>query len=169
MRTLRTGTMLHLSLPARGRGSQGRAFMVGARRKGRILALQGLYEMDVSGHNPEEALKRNLEYRREEERAELFALALIRGVQEHKEKIDDMIRRYAPAWPVKQLPAVERNILRLAIYEVLLANDAPPRAAINEAVELAKAFGGDNASRFVNGVLGSIMAQETAGSKAEGL
>lgn len=143
--------------------------MAGVRRRGRILALQGLYEMDVSGHSPEEALKLNLEHRREEEKAELFALALIRGVQEHREKIDDMISRYAPVWPVKQLPAVERNILRLAIYEVIFAHDAPPRAAINEAVELAKAFGGDNAPRFVNGVLGSIMAQETASPKTEGL
>jgi N utilization substance protein B len=75
---------------------------------------------------------------------------------EHLASIDDVIRQAAPQWPVEQLSAVDRNILRLAIREILMNNGAPIRAAINEAVELAKSFGSDSSAKFVNGVLGSV-------------
>ena len=89
-----------------------------------------------------------------------FALQLINGVIEHQEEIDDLIRMLAPAWPVRYLASIDRNILRLALYEVKFEDDVPPKAAINEAVELAKAFGSETSSKFVNGVMGAVMEQE---------
>jgi N utilization substance protein B len=85
-----------------------------------------------------------------------FVRELITGVIQSKEEIDRNIQTFAPAWPIDQLPVVDRNILRLAIFEILFDNKVPVKVAINEAVELAKLFGGDNSSRFVNGVLGSV-------------
>ena len=87
-----------------------------------------------------------------------FTRELVSGVIQNKEKIDLNIQSLAPAWPVEQIPVVDRNILRLAIFEILLDNKVPVKVAINEAVELAKTFGSDNSSRFVNGVLGSVSA-----------
>ena len=132
--------------------------MVGARRKTRALALQALYEIDTAGHEAEGVITRRLaEAGLSEENAE-FARELVRGVLQNRERIDGSIREFATAWPVAQLPAVDRNILRLAIFEILLDNRVPVKVAINEAVELAKTFGGDSAPRFVNGVLGSVSA-----------
>ncbi len=85
-----------------------------------------------------------------------FTRELVRGVIQNKGKIDQNIQNFAPAWPIEQIPVVDRNILRLAIFEILLDNKVSVKIAINEAVELAKAFGGDNSSKFVNGVLGSV-------------
>ncbi len=87
-----------------------------------------------------------------------FVRELVLGVIKDREKIDGIIREFAPAWPIDQISLVDRNILRLAIYEILLDNRVPVKVAINEAVELAKKFGGDNSSKFVNGVLGSVSA-----------
>ena len=87
-----------------------------------------------------------------------FAQELVNGVIQNKEEIDHNIQNFAPAWPIKQIPVVDRNILRLAIFEILLDNKVPVKVAINEAVELAKTFGSDNSPRFVNGVLGSVSA-----------
>ena len=78
------------------------------------------------------------------------------GVIQSKQEIDEKIKRFAPAWPVDQLPAVDRNILRLAIFELLMDNKVPVSVSINEAVELAKKFGSDSSARFVNGVLSSV-------------
>jgi len=83
---------------------------------------------------------------------------LVSGVIQNREQIDCNIQNFAPAWPVAQIPVVDRNILRLAIFEILLDNKVPVKVAINEAVDLAKMFGGDNSSKFVNGVLGSVSA-----------
>jgi len=85
-----------------------------------------------------------------------FVHELVNGVIQNKEKIDLNIQNFAPAWPVEQIPVVDRNILRLAIFEILLNNKVPVKVAINEAVELAKTFGSDNSPKFVNGVLGSV-------------
>ena len=87
-----------------------------------------------------------------------FVWDIVAGVIENKEKLDHSIREHATAWPIEQLPVVDRNILRLAIFEILIDNRVPIKVAINEAVELAKTFGADRSSRFVNGVLGSISA-----------
>lgn len=84
-----------------------------------------------------------------------FTRALVSGVIQNKERLDLTIQKLAPAWPVEQIPAIDRNILRLALFEILLDNKVPIKVAINEAVELAKTFGGDTSPKFVNGVLGS--------------
>jgi len=130
--------------------------MAGARRKARALALQALYEVDSTGHKVEEVITLLLAGGRLTEENAVFVRELVGGVIENKEKIDLNIQNFAPAWPIKQIPVVDRNILRLAIFEILLDNKVPVKVAINEAVELAKAFGSDNSSRFVNGVLGSV-------------
>ena len=132
--------------------------MAGARRKARILALQTLYEIDSVGHKVEEVIGRLISKKGLSAENVTFAQGLINGVIQNKEKIDHYIEEFAPAWPVEQIPAVDRNILRLAIFEILLDNNVPVKAAINEAVELAKTFGSDNSPKFVNGVLGSISA-----------
>ena len=130
--------------------------MVGARRKARIVALQALYELDCSAHQPNEALARLLQEKILPVGAADFARSLVNGVQQNKKNIDDVIRKFAPAFPVEQIAPIDRNILRLAIFEVLFDNRVPIKAAINEAVELAKSFGSDTSQKFVNGVLGSV-------------
>jgi N utilization substance protein B len=132
--------------------------MKGARHKAREVALQVLYEIDSVGHKFEEALKNILSRVEVSEEIEKFAHELVTGVIQNREQLDQNIRDFAPAWPIDQLSIVDRNILRLAIFEILHDNKIPVKVAINEAVELAKAFGSDNSSRFVNGVLGSVSA-----------
>jgi len=132
--------------------------MAGARRKARALALQALYEIDSAGHGVEGVVTHLLAGRGLSEENGAFVRELVSGVIQNKDKIDLNIKNFAPAWPIEQIPLVDRNILRLAIFEILLNNKVPVKVAINEAVELAKTFGSDNSSRFVNGVLGSVSA-----------
>ena len=129
---------------------------MGARRKARAIALQVLYEVDSVGHDVEKALAHLVTEGRLSEENAAFVHRLVSGVFQNKKKIDQHIKSFAPAWPLEQLSIVDRNILRLAIFEVLLDNSVPVKVAINEAVELAKKFGSDSSSRFVNGVLGSV-------------
>jgi len=129
------------------------------RRKARTVALQALFEIDRAGHDAEETLNRLVEEVSLPEEGAVFARELVGGVLKNRERIDSTIQTYAPAWPVVQLAAIDRNVLRLAIFEILLNDKVPVRAAINEAVELAKTFGGENSSRFVNGVLGTVSGQ----------
>jgi len=131
---------------------------MGVRRKARAIALQILYEIDCVGHDAEAALAHILADVGLSEENAAFARGLVSGVIQNREKIDQHIKNFAPAWPVRQLPIIDRNILRLAIFEILLDNNVPVKVAINEAVELAKKFGSDNSARFVNGVLGSVSA-----------
>lgn len=88
-----------------------------------------------------------------------YALQVIEGVVRQRDEIDEFIHKFAPAWPIRQLPAVDRNILRLALFEIRYGPGVPHKVAINEAVELAKAFGGESSARFVNGVLGAVMEE----------
>ena len=132
--------------------------MAGARRKARVLALQALYEVDSVGHEMEGVVNHVLTKEGLSEENANFTRELVSGVIQNKEKIDLNIQSLAPAWPLEQIPVVDRNILRLAIFEILLDNKVPVKVAINEAVELAKTFGSDNSSKFVNGVLGSVSA-----------
>lgn len=129
---------------------------VNPRRKARIAALQALYEADMSHHEPLASLARLCVEEGLNEVQSAFAHDLVEGVLEQRAAIDDVIHQAAPQWPVEQLSAIDRNILRLAIREILMNNGAPIRAAINEAVELAKSFGSDNSAKFINGVLGSV-------------
>jgi N utilization substance protein B len=132
--------------------------MVGHRRKARTIALQTLYELDCSAHQPDEVLARILQGKTLPDVAAAFSRSLVTGVLENKKNIDDVIRRFAPAFPVEQIATIDRNILRLAIFEILFDNRVPVKAAINEAVELAKSFGSDTSKKFINGVLGSVTA-----------
>ncbi len=132
--------------------------MAGERRKARALALKVLYEVDSVGHEADGILSRILADGGLSEGNNTFVRELVSGVSQNKEKIDQNIRSFAPAWPIEQLPVVDRNILRLAIFEILLDNRVPVKVAINEAVELAKSFGSESSPRFINGVLGSVSA-----------
>jgi N utilization substance protein B len=126
------------------------------RHKAREVVLQALYEMDVAGHDSRRTLERLIDDEGLPERPAAFARTLLEGVLEHRGEIDSVIQETAPLWPAAQLAPIDRNILRLAIREFLVDNLTPVRAAINEAVELAKAYGSDNSPKFVNGVLGSV-------------
>jgi transcription antitermination protein NusB len=130
--------------------------MKGARHKAREIAIQVLYEVDSVNHSAETALTNILSRVEVSEDVVEFARELINGVIQHREELDQNIRDFAPAWPLDQISIIDRNILRLAIFEILHDNKIPVKVAINEAVELAKTFGSDNSSRFVNGVLGSV-------------
>jgi len=140
----------------------------GARHRARVVALQALFEADSSQHPALEALGRLAEEARLPKAAAAFAEDLIKSVLAQQDETDRVIARAAPAWPVEQLPAVDRNILRLAITEMLGDNGTPVPAVINEAVELAKSFGSDSSARFVNGVLGAIERQRSELLEARG-
>lgn len=138
------------------------------RRKARTLALQILFEIDAVGHPAEDALAHRLESAREEDETavreplplegEIFVDTLVRGVYKNQAELDGLIAKYAPEYPVDQLAIIDRNVLRLAFFELRELGDVPVKVAINEAVELAKMYGSDSAPRFVNGVLGAYIA-----------
>ncbi len=119
--------------------------------------MQVLHEVDCSGHPLDSTLQWVLEQTQLSSVSRIFVQDLAAQVVAHSQELDKEICRYAPAWPVEQLPAVDRNILRIAVYELKFVRDTPPKIAINEAVELAKRFGGEGSQRFVNGVLGAVM------------
>jgi N utilization substance protein B len=127
------------------------------RRQARILALQALYEADLVGHDPRAVLQRLLGEAGAPPTTRAYAEHLVEGVVAHREEIDQVLSRAAPLWPLEQLASVDKNLLRLAIHELLFDNRLVPlKAAINEAVEIAKVFGSENSSRFINGVLGTV-------------
>jgi N utilization substance protein B len=127
-----------------------------ARRRARAIALQALYEFDFTQHSTEYALGCRLKEHPLPEAATSFAFHLVEGVRERVSQLDRVMAELAPEWPVDQIAVVDRNVLRIAIFELLCDSDTPPKVAINEAVELAKMFGSDSSPRFVNGVLGSL-------------
>jgi len=130
---------------------------VKARRQARIIALQALYEIDCANHAPAEVLQQRLNDKQPSQAAESFCRGLVHGVLEHRAVLDTFIHRHAPEWPLEQMAYVDRNILRMAIYEFAVDGQTPVKVAINEAVELAKIFGSDSAPRFINGVLGTLV------------
>jgi N utilization substance protein B len=132
------------------------------RHKARVSALQALFEIDITGHHPAVVIDRRLEHSGLPDSGADFARVLVHGVGEHRGELDRLIAEYAPEWPVDQIAIIDRNILRIAIYEILFGDDTPTKVAINEAVELAKEYGSDSSGRFVNGVLGSLVAKESA-------
>jgi len=135
------------------------------RHEARIVALQALFEMDCVGHPIAAVLEQRLAEMPLPEQGIQFARELVQGVTADIAKLDRLIERYAPEWPVQQIAIIDRNILRIAIYEVLQSDGTPMKVAINEAVELAKQFGSDSSGRFVNGVLGSLVAKEEVPNK----
>ena len=130
--------------------------MPGVRRRARTVAFQSLCEIISTGHDPDIVPNHILAESDLPEANQDFARQLVKGVIRNQEKIDEYIHRFASAWPLSQIAVVDRSILRLAIYELLIENEIPVKVAINEAIELAKTFGSDSSSRFVNGVLGAI-------------
>lgn len=138
------------------------------RHLGRIVALQTLYEEDFrrecedDAFNLKDVLTRNIDRYKETIDDKEFIERLVEGVSTREPEIDDIIRPVAPEWPIEQIARVDRVILRIGVYELIFVSDVPPKVAINEAVELAKAFGGDNSSKFVNGVLGTVLRNKEA-------
>lgn len=130
-----------------------------ARRRARRITLEALYEIDIVDHPPEEVLGRRLEDQPLETAGVEFAHRLLNGVLEFQLGIDELIAQYAPEWPLDQMAVIDRNILRISIFEFLVDTETPVKVAINEAVELAKIYGSDSAPRFINGVLGTLADQ----------
>jgi len=130
--------------------------MAGVRRKARIAALQVLYELDCTKHKVEETSARLRAGETLTQEGLTFSEELVKGVLHHKSELDAIIEKLAPAFPVEQMPIIDRNILRLAIFEILYSKETPLKVAINEAIELAKGFGSDSSPRLINGILGSI-------------
>lgn len=126
------------------------------RTRARALALQVLYEIDIANHPAVETLQARLEETPLAEDLSEFARQIIFGVLPLRSEIDQLIAQYAPEWPLDQIAAIDRNILRMAFWEFAVQGQTPVKVAINEAVELAKQFGSDSAPRFINGVLGSL-------------
>lgn len=123
--------------------------------------MQTLYEYDFRGGaeakiDLDEILSRNLDEFSDSIEDKDFVHTVVRGVIDNRDKIDGILQPAAPEWPVEQIAKIDKTILRIGIFELMLGKDVPPKVAINEAVELAKAFGGENSSKFINGVLGSI-------------
>lgn len=152
--------------------------MASNRHLGRIIALQSLYEWEFrtqcgdESATVDEILARNIERYKDTVEDTAFIDALVRGVVKSSPEIDELLQPIAPEWPIEQIARVDRTILRMAIYELKESGDkVPPKVAINEAVELAKAFGSDNSSKFVNGVLGTayrtLVGDKDADAKAK--
>jgi N utilization substance protein B len=127
-----------------------------SRTRARSLALQALYEIDLARHSPAEVFRTRLEEAPLADDLAEFARRIIFGILPITEQLDEMIAKYAPEWPLDQIAAIDRNILRIAFWEFAVLGETPIKVAINEAVELAKVFGSDSAPRFVNGVLGAL-------------
>ena len=132
--------------------------MTTARRKARTIALQALYEVDSAARPAETVVARLIAGSSLSEANIAFVRELVEGTIRNREEIDRKVRKFAPAWPVEQIAMIDRNILRLAIFEILFDNKVPVKVAVSEAVELAKTFGSESSAKFVNGVLGSVSA-----------
>jgi N utilization substance protein B len=138
--------------------------MASNRHLGRIVALQTLYEYEFRSEESiksgvvDDILARNIARYTEAIDDKKFVEELVKGVLKNRDAIDEKLQPIAPSWPILQVALIDRNVLRIGLYELLYRADAvPPKVAINEAVELAKAFGSDNSSKFVNGVLGTAL------------
>lgn len=131
------------------------------RHLARSVAMQSLYEWDIKGRadeNLDRIVEKNIEEFAPGLEDSSFVQHLVKQTIANRDKIDPLIEKCAPEWPLEQVTVVDRNVLRLGIYELIFGNyaDVPPKVAINEAIELAKSFGGESSGRFVNGVLGTI-------------
>lgn len=147
--------------------------MASNRHLGRIIVLQTLYEQELridaadADFDVTAVLERNIARYKETIEDVEFIKKLVNGVGEQAEKLDAILQPIAPDWPIDQIARMDRIVLRIGLYELENASDVPPKVVINEAVELAKAFGGDNSSKFVNGVLGTVLrAREAAAEPA---
>jgi N utilization substance protein B len=132
------------------------------RRIARSMVLQVLYELDVTEHLPSEVIEQRITENQIAPELRMFINTLAQGVIQHRAALDRVIQRFAPEWPLDQVAVIDRNLLRLALYEMALAGDPTPiKVAINEAIELAKEYGSETSSQFVNGVLGALADRES--------
>jgi transcription antitermination protein NusB len=131
----------------------------------RALALQALYEWDFHRSESKDAteiLKRDIEEFAPDLEEKEFAEKIVSGVMDHHEEIDGMITKFAPDWPLAKITTVDRNVLRIGTFELTYTHEIPSKVAINEAIELAKTFGGESSGKFVNGVLGAVYRDQAA-------
>ncbi len=126
------------------------------RTRARSIALQALYEIDVTGHSPDLVITERLAESPMEDNLGEFARNIVLGIQPIVHELDEIIAKHAPEWPLDQVAIIDRNIMRIALWEIAVSNQTPLKVAINEAVELGKIFGSESTPRFVNGVLGSL-------------
>ena len=129
------------------------------RHRARIVALQALFEIDIAHHDADAVLQQRFAAKPLPEAGRDFTCKLVQGILEHQAELDALIQGNAPEWPLDQVSIIDRNILRMAIFEFVVEGSTPVKVAINEAVELAKLFGSDSSGRFVNGVLGTIVSR----------
>lgn len=147
--------------------------MASNRHLGRIIALQTLYEQDFrrdvgdSSASIDEILKRNIGRYQTMIDDKAFVKRIVDGVMSCQEELDGVLQPIAPEWPIEQIARMDRTILHIGLYELQHETDVPPKVVINEAVELAKSFGGESSSKFVNGVLGTYYRQHLAPEEAE--
>jgi N utilization substance protein B len=145
--------------------------MASNRHLGRIIALQTLYEEELRNEasdktfNINEVLKRNIARYQKMLEDKGFVESLVKGVSSHSAELDKKLQPVAPEWPIEQIARMDRLVLRIGLYELENDNDVPPKVVINEAVELAKAFGGENSSKFINGVLGTLLRAKEESEK----
>lgn len=146
--------------------------MASNRHLGRIIALQTLYEEEFrlecgdEHFDADEVLERNIDRYDQMLDDRAFIKRLVEGVRSKLTELDALLQPIAPEWPLSQIARMDRVVLRMGAYELLFGEDVPPKVVINEAVELAKSFGGENSSKFINGVLGTVLKQKT-GSEAD--
>ena len=125
-----------------------------ARSKAREIAMQVLFEQDTSSHS----IKKSLAARSKSK--DVCATKLLNMISENIQQIDDLISKFAPSWPLEQMPSVDKNVLRIAMAEIIGKSDTPPKVAINEAVDLGRVFGTEKSPKFINGVLGSLILEK---------
>lgn len=137
------------------------------RHLARTIAMQSLYEWDFNEKEDDvvKVLQHNLKEFAPDFDDKGFAESIVNGVIENQKEIDQLITTYAPEWPLDQITVVDRNVLRIGIFELKFSPEIPPKVAINEAIELAKTFGGESSGKFVNGVLGTIFKKMEEGGE----
>jgi N utilization substance protein B len=147
--------------------------MASNRHLGRIIALQTLYEQNFRRQAGDKAfvldqvLDRNIARYESMVDDKAFIKRLVHGVTDHETELDATLGPVAPEWPIDQIARMDRVVLHIGLYELLFETDVPPKVVINEAVELAKAFGGDNSSKFINGVLGTVLRQKNGDDESD--
>lgn len=130
------------------------------RTRARGIALQALYELDMTEHGIGTVMQYHFSITDLEKNLQDFAIDIVQGISPIRELLDRYIAEHAPEWPIDQVSIIDRNLLRIALWEFAIKNETPIKVAINEAIELAKIYGSDSTPRFINGVLGSLAAQE---------
>ena len=128
-----------------------------SRTKARSIALQVLYEVDISGHQPGIVLSKRFDRLKMDDTNKEFISQIVSGVVKYKAILDEFIADFAPEWPLEQVAVIDRNLLRLSLWEIAVYRKTPVKVAVNEAVELAKIYGAEGSSRFINGVLGGLI------------